>query len=275
MSTNSLITSAKWLNSASDQLRQQSIDSHYLDALIMLEDCIGVDRAQLLTSPEIKLRPDQIIKLNNNLKRRLRHEPLAYIRNRVEFYNRNFFVKNGVFIPRVETESFIDIIKPLNLVKNTRLADVGSGSGCIGITIKLELPGLSVDLLDTSDDALEISKYNSDKLSAKVRVINSNLLSSVSNKYDIIVANLPYVPLSVKINQDAGFEPPSAIFSGIDGLDDYRALFDQISSLKAHPSFVATETLASQHSSMEKLARTNGYNPVKTLGLVQLFSLAN
>src|SRR5579871_2419774 len=138
----------EWLSLATTQMSTAGISTARLDALVLLEDITGHDRAQLLAEPEAKLTAAQQHKLTKVLNQRAGHEPLAYIRGFSEFYGRTFVITPAVLEPRPESETMIDLL--LDLVKshntdktwpkNLRVADVGTGSGALGITAQLELP---------------------------------------------------------------------------------------------------------------------------------------
>lgn len=147
------------------------------------------------------------------------------------FYGRNFLVNENVLIPRMETEQIVTIAKQLassdDVLRSWRVADVGCGSGCIGITLKLEISNCDVTLIDISDKALEVAKINAKRLKAEVKIIKHDLLDK---PYDVVVANLPYIP-HARINKlDPGiknFEPHIALDGGKRGLEIIYRLLDQ------------------------------------------------
>lgn len=270
-STSSSTTRANWLRSASTRLKQAGVSSYRLDALILLEDELGLTRAKLLSDEHIELRSDELKHLEASLKRRLNHEPIAYIRQKIEFYGRDFLTLAGVFIPRVESESFIEIMKKLDLAKDAKVADVGTGSGCIGITAKLEFPDLRVDLIDKSQLALSLAKKNAELHKVVVNFINSDLLSRGVN-YDLIIANLPYVPFGEATGPDIKHEPIDAIFAGDNGLSMYHQLFTQLGLSSTHSKFVLVEALENQHTQLIDMAKEFGYHLAYKDGLVLAFS---
>jgi release factor glutamine methyltransferase len=264
----------EWLKTAAANLADCNIPTARLDCLVLLEDCLNTNRAQLLAHPELALTNEQIKRLGEQLERRCRHEPLAYIRGFCEFYGREFYVDKRTLIPRPETESVIDFVKSLPQKTILRVADIGSGSGCIGITIALELPHSKVDLYDIDQSTFEVSASNANKYDAIVELRVSSLLQDVNDRYDVIVANLPYVPDGKLENLDAHFEPPLALFAGKDGLDLYRKFWDQLNRLEHKPSFVIIESMPGQHETLSLLASRTGYKLASTNGLVQKFELS-
>jgi release factor glutamine methyltransferase len=265
----------EWLTTATQLLNRAGIGTARLDALVLLEDSTSHDRAWLLANPEHELTAVQVAKLKKLLSRRAMHEPLAYLRGHTEFYTRDFVISSAVLEPRPESETMIDCLKKLRQDDDLwRIADVGTGSGALGITAALELPGCQVDLLEVDDKALEVAKTNVDKFTLKIDVIKSDLLSSSKTNYDVLLCNLPYVPDEFQINQAARHEPGLAIFGGADGLDVYRCLFKQIKKLSSQPLYILCESLPSQHTLLAEMAAIADYKQVADEDFIQIFKRA-
>ena len=271
MNTPLSVTSGSWLKTAEHQLKRSGIGTARLDVLVILEDCLKQDRALLLAHPEKVLSTNQLKLLTNQLTQRSKHVPLAYIRHKSEFYGRDFFVDKRVLEPRPETETMIDLFNHLPVDEKAVVADIGTGSGCIGITIQLEHPDMKVDLYDIDKQALAVAQLNAKILGATVKCYQADLLTSNHGPYQVILANLPYIPASYKINAEASIEPRRAIFGGSDGLDIYRQLFMQSSTLKWQPDYVLTESLPFQHSSLQQLAGQYHYRLFKTSDFIQCY----
>lgn len=269
------MNTGNWLAGATAKLNAAGIGTARLDALVLLEDITKKDRGHLLAEPEVELLPAEIAVLTNLLNRRTTHEPLAYVRGRTEFYGRNFVITPDVLEPRPESETMIELLIKLSQGLNTGdkvwVADVGSGSGALGITAKFELPNLGVDLIDIDEKALEVSKTNVDLFTISISVIKSDLLTSAMRDYDILLCNLPYIPDNYQINTAALHEPRIAIFGGLDGLDVYRKLFDQIKILSKKPLYILTESLPPQHHDLELIAATTGYQLYDSEDFIQVF----
>lgn len=264
---------SNWLRSATKKLRDAGVGTARLDAIILLEDALGKDRSWLLAHPEATVQGTSLYKLNGTIARRAEHEPLAYIRGKTEFYAREFYVNKHVLEPRPESEAMIDIVKELGKDQPWTVVDVGTGSGCLAITTKLELPKSKVIAIDIDPNCLKVARKNSQILGAKVKFCNGDLLEPLTAKPTIILANLPYVPEKFQINQAALHEPKLAIYGGKDGLNVYRRLFDQIKNLKQKPEYILTEALPFQHEDLELLALENKYKLHQTIDLVQSFRL--
>lgn len=283
------MTNSQWLRIATAKLQRAGIGTARLDSLVLLEDITGLDRAKLLAEPDLELSASQQAKLKKLLNRRATHEPLAYVRGQTEFYGRKFILSPAVLEPRPESETMIDCLKALPVFQASaagpgpktgkpgrpvRLADVGTGSGALGITAKLELPDIEVQLLDIDSEALKIAKINVDKFTLKISSLKTDLLSGSSCDYDILLANLPYVPDDYQINQAAAREPRLAIFGGPDGLDLYRKLFHQLKNLAVEPLYILTEALPPQHAALRRLAGQAGYRLRRADDFIQVFEIA-
>lgn len=264
-----------WLHTATSRLESIGIGTARLDALVLLEDALKKDRSHLLAHPEIKIPERTLNLINAQIARRGRHEPLAYIRRKTEFYCREFFVDQRVLEPRPESETMIDVLMTLAQLPNwpvhSRLADVGAGSGAIGITAALELSNATVDLLEIDPGAIKVAQKNVDKFAITIRVIKSDLLLNSTKDYDVLLCNLPYVPDNFRINPAAMNEPSVAIFGGPDGIDIYRQLFTQISKLNKKPLYVLCESMPPQHQKLARIAKSFEYKLSGVEDFIQVF----
>lgn len=272
---------AEWLFRAMQKLAEAGVDSPRRDAFVLVEDILEKERAWVNAHGEHELNAQQIQKLNQLIERRIKREPLAYIRSRSWFYGRFFNVTPDVMIPRPESESFINLLK--NILYDTTqgrtlsIIDVGTGSGCLGITAKLEFPEVEVVAIDLSETALKIARQNTKKHSVSIKFLHGSLLEPLpaTNYYlptTILLANLPYVPAGLITSPEITHEPAEALFSGADGLDHYRKFWQQVASLPSKPQYILTESLENQHMQMTKFAQASDYKPQKTELLVQLFT---
>jgi len=207
------------------------------EAEIILADLLGKDRSFLHAYPEFNLTRPQEHRYIELLRRRESNEPLAYILGHKEFYGREFYVDRRVLIPRTETEDLVDQI--ISYIKSNysikrliKIADVGTGSGCIAITLARLLPNAKIYATDIDQSALEVAKKNAKyhQVEDKIIFLEGDLLSPLSESVDIIVANLPYIKSAVikKLDpQISKWEPKIALDGGADGLALYRVLFKQ------------------------------------------------
>lgn len=273
MNTSSLPTRAEWLKAATQQLGEAAIPTARLDSLVLLEDALNTNRAQLLAEPDARLTPEQVSHLQAQLARRATHEPLAYIRGKTEFYGREFIVNQHVLEPRPESETIITLLKQLSPKQHIKLADIGSGSGALGITAALELGLDTVYLHDIDPQTLEVARKNAAHYNVHATFVQTNLINNYNADYEILLCNLPYVPDDFTINTAATHEPSIAIFGGPDGLDLYRQMFAQITKLPFQPTYVLTESLPPQHDALRQIAKTAGYKLAMSEDFIQLFRL--
>ncbi len=264
-----------YLAYAEKKLADASIGSARLDVLILLEDELNRDRAAILARPERKLAEGARARLDKRLSRRAKHEPLAYIRGFSDFYGRRFKVNHRVLEPRPESETMVELLVKLaggdRGAAKWKIVDVGCGSGAIGITAALELHNHGVDLYDIDAAALAVTKHNCAFHELHLRTVKRDLLRATHKRYDVILANLPYVPDSWKINEAAAMEPRHAIFGGNDGLDFYRRLFEQLSHFSWKPIFIFTESLPPQHKSLAQIAVQAGFKQINKQDFIQVF----
>lgn len=199
--------------------------------------------------------------LETLLARRYAGEPLQYIRKRTEFYSREFYVDDRVLIPRPETELLVEAALE-RAPRNGRVIDIGTGSGCIAITIERERPDLRVVSIDRSVDALTVAAINRARLQSRVLLAASDLLSAIREPFDVIVSNPPYVPLheyeelavEVRIH-----EPRIALTPGPSGMEIIERIFDEARTLLAPRGHLILEVGYGQETTLRELARAKGF----------------
>ena len=191
-----------------------------------------------------KIAPtDQLPVLESLVERRINREPLSYITGKTEFFKRQFTVDERVLIPRPESEQLIvraiDYVRKCG-IENPRVADVGTGSGAIAISIALEMPSAEVFATDISSEALEVAHMNARRLGAEVKFAQGNLLGPLQGKFDIIVSNPPYIKSHVIKSLEAEItrEPRIALDGGPDGIKVIAPLLEEIQRM-LRPSYSA------------------------------------
>mgnify|MGYP001263795809 CR=1 FL=1 len=208
----------------SNLLRKSEISSHILDSEILLSNILNKSREKILVNLDQKLNHKNILKFKKYIERRSKNEPIAYILEEKEFWSKNFIVNKDTLIPRPETELLVEKLVKLFKGKKISILDIGTGSGCIILSLLSSLEksvGLAVDI---SKNAILIAKKNAErhKLSNRVKFFNKSFESIFSKKFDLIVSNPPYIErkkiknLSEDIKR---FEPIMALDGGNDGLD--------------------------------------------------------
>lgn len=215
------MTVQEWVRQATSRLEFVGIESAKLEAQVLAAHVLGTKRTWVITNPGEEIND---LAAETLLQRREGREPLAYIIGQREFYGRMFRVRPGVLIPRQETETLLEAA--LAALEAGPILDIGTGSGCLAITIKLERPGIEVTGLDNSAIALDVASDNAESLGADVAWVRSDLFESIQGRqYEVIVSNPPYIgidePLMPEVRE---FEPSGALFAGKDGLDFYRRL---------------------------------------------------
>lgn len=249
-------TVEQWLSGTAEKLKLAQIPSARLDAELLLSHMLGVDRAWLIARGDESLaraalmnpkgvRPGGIsIYGDKLLLRRLKREPIAYIVGHKEFYGRDFIITKDVLVLRPETEVLIELAKKHGL--SGQMLDVGTGSGCAGLTLALETSS-QLTASDISEPALAVARQNAKRLGVtEARFVTSDLLEywlsqKNSEPFDTIVANLPYVDRSWERSPETKFEPGEALFAGDGGLALIKRLIDQASRLQKPGSHLLLE----------------------------------
>ncbi|MGH7233941.1 MAG: N5-glutamine methyltransferase family protein [Candidatus Saccharimonadales bacterium] len=274
-------TSGDLLAWAEHKLSEQGIATAHLDALVLLEDSTKLNRAQLLSETKMPISSSATNKYKRQVRLRAQHIPLAFIRGKSEFYGREFKLNSCVLEPRSESETLIEEFLRITKLnpKLSSVVDIGTGSGALIVTAKLEKPDYLAVAVDIDSKCLKVARQNAKIHHLDISFYCGDLIrplpSSIWETNPIVLANLPYVPNDWQINRAAMHEPSIAIFGGPDGLDLYRHLFKQLSGLKQPPSWVLTESMPPQHQALAQVAKKHGYKTYSTNDFVQVFSCIN
>ena len=212
------------IKKASEKLRNNNISSFLLDAEIILADIMKIERESLITNNKIRISEEIISKYDRAIKRRINNEPVAYITGKKEFWSKNFVVNKSTLVPRAESELLIYKILDIYIKKKINILDIGTGSGCILLSLLKEMPNARGIGIDISSKAIEIAKINSRNLNLnnKAQFKNFDINKYNLGRYDLIVSNPPYIPKKDirKLTRDIiNFEPRKALEGGLDGLD--------------------------------------------------------
>ena len=216
------MTLGEWIPAAPERLTQAGVSSSRLEAQLLAAHVLLVDRTYVLTHPEVEMNE---LAAEGLLQRRESQEPLAYILGHREFFGRRFRVTPSVLIPRQETELLIETALEL-MVPVKRVLDIGTGSGCIATTLKLERPDWDVWAVDISGAALQVARENAETLGAEITFRHSDLFSGLAGeKFDLIVSNPPYIGVEEELPVEVrSFEPGTALFAENHGLRIYEQL---------------------------------------------------
>jgi len=195
-------------------------------------------------------------KFEELIARRFAGEPLQYIRNRTEFFSREFYVDDRVLIPRPETEILVEAAIA-RAPRNARVLDIGAGSGCISVTLALERPDLHVFAIDASLGALAVAKRNRDALGARVRFAASDVLDAIDARFDLIVSNPPYIAeeeIATLQTEVRDHEPRMALTPGPRGTEVIEQIY-----AGARGAPVMMEIAYGQTEAVKRVAEAHGY----------------
>ena len=254
-----------WVADATRQLVFAEIPSARLDAELILAHTLRQPRHYLHAHDDEMLTERDLEIANARIALRLDRVPVAYIIGHKEFYGRRFRVTTATLIPRPESEVLIELLEqavPKNLAllgNQLKLIDVGTGSGALGITAKLQHPEVDVTLADISRHALNIAEQNARSLKAEVTVLQSDLLASFPFIADIIVANLPYVDPAWERSPETEHEPASALFAANEGKAFIFELIAQTKDRLAIGGYMILEADPEQHPAIIEYAKHHGF----------------
>ena len=253
---------------ASSVRLDESRDEVHSIIYLLLEDKFGLRKTDIMTGREIEsVKLDSFAEILNRINRK---EPIQYILGKAEFYERQFVVDNSVLIPRPETELLIKSVIDDHVPAPTIL-DIGTGTGCIAITLALEIPTSEVYGIDISEEALSIARQNAQNLKAKIHFSKSDILSDkvLNQKFDVIVSNPPYITEAEKRAMKSNvldFEPHLALFvTDADPLIFYRAIAKRWRSLLKPGGKVHVEINERFGSNVSELFRSEGYAYVQII----------
>jgi len=250
----------KTIKEASKKLKNNNIVSHALDAQIILADIMGLNRELLITNDKIDISEDIVEKYNKAIKRRINNEPVAYITGKKEFWSQNFFTNRSTLVPRPETELLI--YKIVDIFKNKRIniLDIGTGTGCILLSLLKELYNSRGTGIDISSDAIKIAKANSKNLNLinRAKFKNFEINNYTLGGYDLIVSNPPYIPSKdiKKLSKDIiNFEPKEALDGGPDGLDLIKKVIYKSNILLKRNGMLALEIGFGQYRRVSEIMK--------------------
>ncbi len=215
------------------------------EAEILLAHVLRCERVKLIVDSDLVVGKRQKEEFEKLVVRRAAGEPVAHLTGSKEFYGLGFAVNSKVLIPRPETEQIVEEV--LSFIKASPQArevlDIGTGSGCIAVAIAKSLPDMRVAACDVSSEALKVARENAERHKVEIELYESDLLDSVPSEYDIVVANLPYIADSDPTVESGvkQYEPHLALYSGTDGLDLYRRLFQQLGEWQMRPRLLLIE----------------------------------
>ena len=257
----------KTIKQASQLLKNKNIISHELDAQVILSDIMGVTRDFFITNSHIKVSKNTIKKFNHAIRRRIKREPVAYIIGKKEFWSQDFAVNQTTLVPRPETELLI--YKVIDFFKNKRIniLDIGTGSGCILLSILKELVHSRGVGIDVSAKAIKTAQFNSCNLNllhrSKFKVFDVGKFNI--GKYDLIISNPPYIPSKdiKNLSKDIiNYEPLVALNGGVNGLDLIKKVIYKSNSLLKKNGLLVIEIGSNQYLKVSSLLRQQGFREI-------------
>ena len=253
------------LKKGSDFLKKNKIGNPYLDTELILSKVTNKKREEILLNTKDKLKNKDITKFNNYIFRRYKKEPMAYILGYKHFWKYKFLTNKSVLIPRPDTELVIEeSLKYLPMEKTKKILDVGTGSGCIIISLLKERPKCIATAVDISKNAIKVAKTNAKlhQLENKINFINIDIDKYKSYNYDLIISNPPYIN-SIELNRlddDIKLhEPKIALSGGFDGFRDIKKVIVVSKKLLKINGKLIIEIGHKQKNQSVKILNENGY----------------
>ena len=259
------------LNEGINILQKNNISNPQLDSELLLSSSIKRDKKHIILNPKEILNSVESDKFKSLIERRKKGEPIAYLINKKEFWKNEFFVNKDVLIPRPDTELIIEqVLRIYSKKVQLQVLDIGTGSGCILLSILKERPNFYGTGIDISAKSINISKFNTKQLNLtnRVKFFHSSVDNFSIGKYDLIVSNPPYIEqLSLKyLEKDVvNFEPKLALSGGFDGFSKIRKVINKASILiKKNGKFIL-EIGFNQKNKVKKILRQEGFYVNKTI----------
>ena len=253
------------LNEGINILKKYKIANPQLDSEILLSNSIKRDKKHIILNPKKILNLKQLIKFKSLIERRKKGEPIAYLINKKEFWKDEFFVNKDVLIPRPDTELIIEqVLKIYSRDVQLQALDIGTGSGCIILSILKERPNFYGTGIDISKKSINVSKFNTKQLNLmnRVKFFHSSVDNFKIGKYDLIVSNPPYIEqLNLKyLEKDVvNFEPRLALSGGFDGFSKIRKVINKASILVKKNGKFILEIGFNQKNKVIKILKEKGF----------------
>jgi release factor glutamine methyltransferase len=257
------------LQSSTDYFKKRAIESPRLNAELLLAQVLGQKRIELYLEFERVLAEPELAPLREMVKRRGQGEPLQHLLGTVEFCGHTFRCDKRALVPRPETEELVEWISNLKFpISNFRTVDVGTGSGVIALSLALKFSEAEIYGVDISREALELAAENAEHLGLKERVqfVEGSLLESFTERFDLIVANLPYVATTDRatLSREVLHDPELALFGGESGQELIRDLIDQATGRLAPGGTIALEIGAGQADGLRTRLLQKNYHDIES-----------
>ncbi|HST31321.1 MAG TPA: peptide chain release factor N(5)-glutamine methyltransferase [Chthoniobacterales bacterium] len=256
------------LQSMTAYFEKHKVESPRLSAEHLLAHVLGKTRMELYLEFERNLSETELAPLRDLAKRRSRGEPLQHLLGTVEFCGQTFAIDKRALVPRPETEELVELLKPEIRNPKSEIVDVGTGSGVIALSLAKEFPEAQVFAVDISDDALSLAQENAARLglNGRVRFQKGDLLENLNERFDLIVANLPYVSMHDRnlLAREVLHDPEVALFAGPKGDELMRRLIDQAPSHLHPKGLLAVEIGINQAEGLTEVLRQKNYHDIQS-----------
>jgi len=252
------------INFGAKELRQKKINTSILDSELLLSKILKKNREEILINLDQEICQKNLSRYKELILRRSQHEPIAYILENKEFWSKFFFVSSDTLIPRPETELMVEKLIEIFKEKKISILDMGTGSGCILISLLSELKNSTGVGIDISKKALEVAKKNSDKhrMKNKIKFFNKSLESKFYQKFDLIVSNPPYIKSNEikNLKEDIRkYEPRIALDGGNDGLDLIKKVIYKTKNILKIKGLLALEIGNEQNKKVSNILIKNNF----------------
>ena len=259
------------LNEGSKILKLNDIKSYNLDSEILLSSTLKLNRSQLLLNLNKRIENQEKKFFLNFIERRSKNEPIAYITGYKEFWKSKFKVNKNVLIPRPDTETIIEqVLNEFDINSSKKILDIGTGSGCIIISILNERKKCFGVGIDISKNAVKLAKYNAkiQHIDNRIKFLNSDIDNFCGDKYDLIISNPPYIKhheINGLEKDIKNHEPKVALDGGIDGYDKIRLIIEKSSTLIKKTGKLFLELGINQTRETLKILNLNGFCKTKVI----------
>ncbi len=280
-----MVTIGELYTNLKSMLRLMDIDTYAFEAKLILEKAFDSELPRILMNKDSAVPENILEDIQNMTEKRKNGFPIQYILGEWEFYGYPFRVGEGVLIPRQDTETLIDYVLEMcriNNMKSPKIIDLCSGTGCIAVTLKKEIPDSEVYAVENSGIALEYLEYNKKLNQADIKIINADVLEDkyTSNfaDFDIIVSNPPYLTKQDmrELQPEVRFEPITALYAGEDGLYFYQNITPIWKKILKSGGMIVYEIGMNQHDSVSDILKSNNFGKIEfikdTAGIIRVVS---
>lgn len=280
-----MVTIGELYTNLKSVLRLMNIDTYAFEAKLIIEKAFDSELPRILMNRDSAVPESILDNIQDMTEKRKKGFPIQYILGEWEFYGYKFKVGEGVLIPRQDTETLIDYVLDIcrkNNIKSPKIIDLCSGTGCIAIALKKEMPDSEIYALENSGIALEYLEYNAKLNQADIKIIEADVLEDKYTDnfkdFDIIVSNPPYLTRQDmrELQPEVRFEPITALYAGEDGLYFYQRITPLWKKILKSGGMIVYEIGMNQHESVSDILKSNNFNQTEfikdTAGIIRVVS---